>query len=70
MESKFLTESQILKMNNSYPWNGTISIVLKSSKNVYVLYATGVCDIRGRQYIALPSDIKVNDYIKRKHNTI
>ena len=61
-------------MNNEYSWNCYIQLpkVKKDSvnaENKYTLYATGDCDIRnGRQYVSLPSDLKITEAIKKKYN--
>ena len=60
-------------MNKEYPWNNSIKfpdIYNKDSDNKrYTLYATGDCDIStGRQYISLPSNLKITEEIKRKYN--
>ena len=64
------TEYQIISMNASYPWNGTLSIPqdVKSKKGLYNNYATGDADLNGRKYVALPADMKLTSEIKKKYN--
>ena len=33
----------------------------KTNKTKYILYATGECDLDGRTYIALPTNVNIND---------
>lgn len=64
------TSSQISSMNNSYPWNGTLSCTddHKSTSGLYELHATGDADLNGRKYIALPKETKITEEVRRKYN--
>jgi len=64
------TEYQIISMNASYPWNGTLSIPhdVESKKGLYNNYATGDADLNGRKYVALPAEMKLTPEIKKKYN--
>ncbi len=64
------TSSQISSMNNSYPWNGTLSCTddHKSSSGLYELHATGNASLDGREYIALPKGLPITEEVRRKYN--
>ena len=77
MNSK-LTAENIQTMNNSYPWiSQPIQFAsipqskIKNDKNTeFILVATGDADLNGRIYVALPSNMTTNTYIKKKYNLI
>ena len=61
----------ISKMNNSYPWNGSIknADTISLSKGEFKLIATGDCNIHnGRQYIAFPKDHVITQKDIEKYN--
>jgi hypothetical protein len=60
-------------MNTNYPWTGSIKFDEKSHKDdtLYELHATGFADIStGRQYIALPKNLKITPDIKKQYNLL
>lgn len=66
-------KNQLLKMNGSYPWTGSIKFDEKSYKDdtLYELHATGFADIyTGRQYVALPKNLKITPDIKKQYNLL
>lgn len=78
--SKTYSKDQISTMNMSYPWSHAIrfqdntvtSVLSEKEKNKsYKLYPTGYCDVsNGREYIALPSDLKITLEVKEKYNLL
>ena len=69
--SKQYSVSQLNKINSEYPWNGSIKIDSNKNdeKKNFTLHATGYCEIsNGRQYVALPTDLKITEEIRRKYN--
>lgn len=69
------TAHEIRDMNLQYPWNGTIRNdndtsynANKDAKETFKLHATGNVDLNGRQYVYLPSSLKITDEIKKEHN--
>ncbi len=67
---RYYTESDITKMNTTYPWNGTLTCDPnnKSKSGLYEYHATGDADLNGRKYIALPKETKITEEVKRKYN--
>tara|TARA_Y100000768_G_scaffold388330_1_gene383597 strand:- start:93 stop:317 length:225 start_codon:yes stop_codon:yes gene_type:complete len=71
MEYKKYHEEGIKQLNKEKEWiNCKINIKLDPNKNTeYILYATGDCDMNGRKYVALPSNIDhKNVNIIKKYN--
>ena len=72
------SSQNIKDMNKSYPWfSQPIIIKHTSNKNTsnkntseskYILHATGYADLNGRKYVALPSNIILDDKIKKIYN--
>ena len=67
---RYYTESDISRMNNSYPWNGTLSCDPnnKSKSGLYELHATGNASLDGREYIALLKGLPITEEVRRKYN--
>lgn len=72
------TSQNIRDMNTSYPWRSQ-PIEIKEIKSTsqknktalksnYILHATGDADLHGRKYVALPSNIILDDKTKKKYN--
>ena len=67
-------------MNKSYPWNGTIRNSYETNNNRTansnnILLATGDCDMNGRVYISVNSDVlnmteRQKEELKKKKNII
>ena len=78
--AKTYSKDQISIMNMSYPWTHSIrfqdnrmtsSISQKEKNQSYKLYPTGYCDVsNGREYVALPSDLKITSEVKEKYNLL
>ena len=59
----------IYDMNNKYPWNNTITNSYGLDDNTtYNLYATGYASLDGRQYVALPKNLKITSDVKKQYN--
>ena len=66
-------KNELSKMNCNYPWTGSIKFDEKSHNDdtLYELHATGFADIStGRQYIALPANLKITEDIKKQYNLL
>ena len=61
----------ILDMNITQLWKGTIKMP-NEYKNAggqgYHLHATGDADMRGRIYVAIPTNVILTDSIKKTYN--
>lgn len=70
--SKQFSVNELSKINSEYPWNGSIKKIndnKNDDKKKFILHATGYCEImNGRQYVALPADLKITDDIRKKYN--
>ena len=68
-------KNELSKMNCSYPWTGAIKLFDDKSYNEqdkpYSLHPTGFADsYNGRQYIALPANLKITPDIKKQYNLL
>ena len=78
--AKTYSKDQISTMNMSYPWTHSIRfqdnrmnpVISQKEKNQsYKLYPTGYCDVsNGREYVALPSHLKITSEVKQKYNLL
>ena len=65
---KTFSLDRVRDMNCQPLWQGTIHIPNGSNPSVnYKLVATGDADVRGRIYVALPSNLVIDDDIKRRY---
>ena len=65
------TSQNIRDMNTSYPWRSQpieIKEIKTDLKSAYILHATCDADVNGRKYVALPSNIILDDKTKKKYN--
>lgn len=59
----------IYNMNSQYPWNNTITNSYGLDDNTtYNLHATGYASLDGRQYVALPKNLKITSDVKKQYN--
>ena len=68
-------KNELSKMNCNYPWTGSIKLFDDKSYNQqdkpYSLHATGYADaFNGRQYLALPANLKITEDIKKQYNLL
>lgn len=71
MSRQVFCGTSIYFMNQSYPFNFTIKNAnsLIGTENYY-LYPTGYATLSGRQYIALPENLKITQEIINEHNLL
>lgn len=66
-----MNSTQLNELSCRDEWTNKLHIKTKPGSNQdteYVLYPTGNCDLNGRDYVALPKDLRITDAVKRQYN--
>jgi hypothetical protein len=59
--------AELHQKNARFPWINTKHVVPTNA--TYTLHATGDCTLQsGRIYVAVPSNVKINEETKKKYN--
>ena len=67
------TTEQVNRMNNNYPWKGSLSMEKEEKDNptgLWEIYATEYSDQNGRKYIALPAGTTITEKIIQHYKII
>lgn len=67
-----MNSKQLNELSHRDEWIGKLQVEHTNTRQEtkYVLYATGNCDINGRNYVALPKNLKISDDVKQKYNLL
>lgn len=67
-----MNSKQLNELSHRDEWKGKLQVHHANTRQEteYDLYATGNCDINGRNYVALPKNLKITGAVKQKYNLL